>query len=104
MSDIIMDAQHHAWLVDRLKEGPVDVTFTKKDGTLRKMHCTLNDGIAVPYVKKTDRVRKERSVDIQPVWDIDNNDWRSFDVTTLQHIVIGEQQFDVLHEDTSIEV
>ena len=60
-----------------LIKGIVEVTFTKKDGTARKMNCTLNDKIVVPYEKKTDKT-KETPIDVCPVFDTDKQEWRSF--------------------------
>jgi hypothetical protein len=63
----------------------VEVTFTKKDGTSRKMNCTLNDKIVVPYEKKTDKV-KETPVDVCPVFDTDKQEWRSFKYDAITRI------------------
>lgn len=60
-----------------LIRGIVEVTFTKKDGTERKMNCTLKEGIVVPYEKKTDKT-KETPLDVCPVFDTDKQEWRSF--------------------------
>lgn len=60
-----------------LRRGVVEVFFIKKDGTERKMKCTLQEGIVVPYEKKTDKV-KEPSTDICPVFDVEKQEWRSF--------------------------
>lgn len=65
------------WLKSILHEGPVAVTFKKKDGTERVMNCTLQESVVVPHEKTTDRI-KEQNDDVCPVWDIDKSAWRSF--------------------------
>lgn len=79
------------WLISHLKFGPVDVTFTKKDGTLRTMKCTLKEELMLPYEKKTDKI-KEVSTEVLPVYDLDKESWRSFrlDSITQVEFSIGE--------------
>ena len=73
------------WLVGILRAQPVKVTFTKRDGSERTMTCTLQEGVAVPHEKTTDRV-KEVKEEILPVWDMEANAWRSFRLDTIKHI------------------
>ena len=47
------------WLVGVLKTNKVDLTFKKKDDTIREMKCTLIESMLPAIEKKTDRVRKE---------------------------------------------
>jgi len=55
------------------------ITFTKKDGTERKMFCTLSEG-RIP----TDKMPKEESTSSQTsgsavrVFDTEKQEWRSF--------------------------
>ena len=46
------------------------------------MNCTLNSNIAIPYQKKTDKV-KETPIDICPVFDVDKQEWRSFNYDAI---------------------
>jgi len=80
------------WLVGVLREGVVNVTFTKSDGSERVMKCTLNKDVAVPYETKTDR-KKPLNEDVLPVWDIDKGAWRSFRVDSVKEfsLVMGEK-------------
>lgn len=66
-------------LVSLLKSTICKVTFTKVDGTIREMRCTLKEGTFTPPEKKTDKVREVKE-DVVSVWDLDNNAWRSFKV------------------------
>ena len=65
------------WLKSALHDGVVQVVFVKNDGTERTMLCTLQEGVALPHDKKTDRV-KEANSNVMAVWDIDKHAWRSF--------------------------
>jgi hypothetical protein len=76
------------WLKSHLKMGPVYVTFTKKDGTERKMKCTLQEGVVVPHEKTTERV-KEENTETLAVWDMEKNAWRSFRLDTVNTIEFG---------------
>lgn len=73
------------WLKDMLHVGPVNVTFTKKDGTERLMKCTLQEGVVVPHEKTTERV-KEENLETLAVWDLDKNAWRSFRLDSIKTV------------------
>lgn len=62
-----------------LKERICQVTFTKVDGTQRIMNCTLNTSM-IPVdlsEEKTGRTKAENP-DVQPVYDLEAQGWRSF--------------------------
>lgn len=64
-------------LVQRLKgKIPVDVTFTKTNGQIREMRCTL----APEYLPEQTETsgHRESNPDTISVWDMDKADWRSF--------------------------
>lgn len=73
------------WLISHLKYGPVTVYFTKKDGTERKMDCTLKEENIVQYEKKTDRI-KTLNEETCPVFDLEKNEWRSFRYDALTKV------------------
>ena len=73
------------WLISHLKYGPVTVYFTKKDGTERKMDCTLKEENIVQYEKKTERV-KTLNEETCPVFDLEKNEWRSFRYDTITKV------------------
>ena len=72
-------------IIESLKANVAEVRFTKSDGTVRLMKCTLREDLIVPYVKKTDRV-KEANTDVVPVFDVEKNEWRSFKVDSVLSI------------------
>jgi len=71
----------------KLHQGPVTINFTKADGTVRKMICTLEEGVIPPAEpKKTDRVKKEND-DVLAVWDLEAQGWRSFRFDSILSVV-----------------
>lgn len=78
-------AEFRKWLKDHLHAGPVKVSFTKKDGTVRVMNCTLEEGVAIPHEKTTERT-KEKNDEVCAVWDIDKGAWRSFRYDSITQI------------------
>ena len=73
------------WLKSHLRMGPVNVVFTKKDGTEREMKCTLQEGVVVPHEKTTERV-KDENLETLAVWDLDKNAWRSFRLDSIKSV------------------
>lgn len=70
-------------LMQLLKEGIVTVRFTKKDGSLRTMRCTLNDK-KIPSSKQPKGTGKGPGPGILPVYDVEKNDWRSFRLDSVK--------------------
>ena len=59
-----------------LSKGEVAVTFTKADGSQRVLKGTTN----LDYVPASQHPRgaKPENPEVQPVWDLEANAWRSF--------------------------
>lgn len=76
-----IDESTKVWIKDRLPDSEFVIDFTKKDGTKRKMRCTLADGYVPPATKEDPLTQKKvRAIneDVQVVWDMDKEGWRSF--------------------------
>jgi len=90
--DNTQEVQLKAWLDGLLHEGTVVIEFEKKDGTTRRMYCTLNNQyITENYVapeKKTERT-KVPSVGVISVFDTEINEWRSIRVDSILSIEFG---------------
>lgn len=74
---------------ENLRKCVATVTFTKADGSVRKMTCSLMDQY-MPEIgdKPLQEARKEND-DVLAVWDLDKNAWRSFrldSITDIQYI------------------
>ena len=62
-------------LLKVLAEGPVTVTFTKKNGEVRNMVCTINS----QYIKDFESIRGYQCDPNQVrVFDVEKDGWRSF--------------------------
>ena len=71
----------------KLQNGAITITFTKADDTVRKMICTLQEGVVPPAEpKKTERVKKEND-DVLAVWDLEAKGWRSFRFDSILSVV-----------------
>jgi len=65
--------------LDDLKNGSCLVIFTKKDGTVRKMHCTLKESLLPKQTDLEENIQKKKpNPDVIAVWDIEAAGWRSF--------------------------
>jgi hypothetical protein len=72
------------WIHILLKERPVKITFTKKDGTERVMNCTLDPSV-LPLVESVqDKREKDKEKDYIAVYDIDLKAWRSFVIKNVK--------------------
>lgn len=70
------------YITEIITAGPVDVTFTKKDGTMRLLKCTLS-----PALLPTKAVDDESVIPVKvrkvsenslAVYDLINTSWKSF--------------------------
>ena len=69
------------------------VEFTKVDGTVRSMPCTLNETLIPPpvHITNTDnpidfpapKKEKKQNPDIMSVWCLDKKEWRSFRIANV---------------------
>lgn len=80
------DQSNTSWQNDYLRteifENIVTVDFIKKDGTQRKLRCTLRPDLLPPQTDIEEAVSKlPVSIGIPTslaVWDLENQGWRSF--------------------------
>jgi len=66
-----------------LKNTVVTVNFKKKDDTLRKMICTLNEEYLPELEERENKKIKSESNDAIAVWDIEKRAWRSFRLDSI---------------------
>ena len=79
-------------IINSLKNGIVNVKFTKVDGSEREMKCTLNEAL-IPVSNTTDKTIeetrvKEPNINTISVWDIENEGWRSFRVASVIYVSV----------------
>lgn len=81
-------------LFELLHTGECVVEFTKVDGTVRTMPCTLNEALLPPpqvHVTNTDnpvdfpapKKEKKQNPDTMSVWCTDKKEWRSFRIANV---------------------
>jgi len=78
-----------SWLNGMLKVTDMTITFTKKDGTVRIMKCTLNPDV-LPVVETKPLAegktpRKESTTSIR-VFDLEKKEWRSFTTQSVTRV------------------
>ena len=77
------DQNDRSWQNEYLKEilqnGIATVTFVKKDGTERKLRCTLSPDELPAQTDLEEAVQKKTpNTEVLAVWDLENKGWRSF--------------------------
>ena len=81
-------------IVEALKNNVCNVTFTKLNGEVREMPCTLREDIVPVYERKTplkEAVSPAEETEPSPtisVWCIDKQGWRSFHWANVTKIEI----------------
>jgi len=73
------------WLRTLLKEDVVSITFIKKDGSERIMQCTLSES-KIPSEFAPKGTEKAKSDEVLPVFDVENDGWRSFRWDSIKKI------------------
>jgi hypothetical protein len=76
-----------------LYENVCEVTFTKINGEVRTMPCTLKESVIPPKpvdIGSKSSEKRLRALDVLSVWCTDKNEWRAFKVANVKEIrVIG---------------
>lgn len=65
------------YVTELLKHSVVNIKFKKVDGTIRDMRCSLKEDVVKPYERKT-LSSKEINTEVQSVYDVEKQAWRSF--------------------------
>lgn len=85
LNELVASDEFMQWFREYLSENVIDIEFTKKDGTTRKMKCTRNLGF-VPADKQPNGNGHATTGSTIQAFDLDINEWRSFNTTSLTHI------------------
>ena len=73
---------------DILKQHILNVVFTKRDGTIRKMDCTLRENYLPIQETPYTGYSKPDNLDTVAVWDVKNEAWRSFRLDSVISITL----------------
>jgi hypothetical protein len=84
-----MDRFFREEIVNKLKQGLLEVTFNKVNGDERVMTCTLQEGV-IPAATKKDPLSLKKVREVNPevvsVWDTNATGWRSFRVANVTDV------------------
>jgi uncharacterized protein YjaG (DUF416 family) len=80
MTEVMLEQES---LKSNLQSHIMTVVFEKSDGSLRQMRCTLLEDYLPEYITESSKKENE---DVLVVWDIDNNNWRSFRLDSIRSI------------------
>jgi len=75
-------------LVNMLQSGVVKVNFTKKDGEVREMSCTLIDSYIPEENKPKGSSERKLSESTLRVFDINAKGWRSFVLANVNSVEV----------------
>jgi hypothetical protein len=81
------------WLRTLLHERVVGITFIKKDGSERLMKCTLSE-TKIPSEFAPKGSEKAKSDEVLPVFDVENDGWRSFrwdSIKKIEFSIVGDE-------------
>lgn len=73
------------WLKNVLKEQIALVEFTKTDGSVRKMKCTLAES-EIPTEKLPKNTKTTKNESALAVFDVEKQDWRSFKWDSIKSV------------------
>ena len=68
-----------------LKSQVINISFEKKDGTIRDMSCTLMES-KIPDEKKPKTSNSKQNPAVLPVFDVEKDAWRSFRWDSIKKI------------------
>lgn len=85
MSNTLLDRDN---IVALLRNSVCKVVFTKSDGTERTLYGTLSEQYLPPRTKEdkeaeSTKTRRPRPSNNIVAWDVENMDWRSFNLDTV---------------------
>jgi hypothetical protein len=82
------DKKAQKWVKSVLAEGQVTVKFTKKDGSLREMNCTLHE-LYIPSEKMPKGTGKTENSEVLAVFDVEKMEWRSFRWDSINEVIVS---------------
>lgn len=76
-------------IIETLKTAVCMVKFTKVNGEIREMPCTLREDIVPKYEHKESAKPKKPNDHVVSVWCLDKQEWRSFRVDSVQEVSVN---------------
>lgn len=84
-AELVKDPEFAQYLREYLTEAPLAVTFTKKDGTKRRLLCTKQASV-IPEDKQPKGTGHTPTGDAVAAFDIEKQEWRSFNTSNITRI------------------
>jgi len=79
------------FLKQMLHENVLVVDFIKKDGTPRKIYCTLQASVLPTQADLEEQIQKKTpNADVIAVWDVEAKGWRSFRYDSIVGFSVGD--------------
>ena len=75
-------------IVEALQAHKCVIKFTKVNGEVREMPCTLREDLVPKYERKTESKESKPESNTLSVWCTDKNAWRSFRVESVMEVRI----------------
>ena len=73
-------------IIEALKAHKCVIKFTKVNGEVREMPCTLREDIVPKYERKTPIKETAKETDLISVWCLDKGAWRSFHASSVSEL------------------
>jgi len=80
--------QKTQWLKEVLRENICEVSFTKVNGEIRVMPCTLKQDLLPPQPSTVEAKSRIKSPEVLSVWSTDKIGWRSFRIDSVTDIKV----------------
>lgn len=84
-----MEKEQIELLKNQLSAGVIFVTFTKSNGDERVMRCTTNE-FEIPLEKLPKGTGPKHTDEVQRVFDLDVQEWRSFRWDSVTLVTLGD--------------
>ena len=84
-AELVKSDDFAQYLREYLIEAPIAVTFTKKDGTSRRLLCTKQESV-IPTDKLPKGTGSAPKGDAVAAFDIEKQEWRSFNTSNITRI------------------
>lgn len=89
LKELPTDDERNRYLRNLLGNNDCEITFTKVDGTLRTMPCTLRtEAMPQRVVTEEHQTTKLYKPETLSVWCLDKSEWRSFRVANVTEVKV----------------
>lgn len=89
LKELPTDDERNRYLRNLLGNNDCEITFTKVDGTVRTMPCTLRtEAMPQRVVTEEHQTTKLYKPETLSVWCLDKSEWRSFRVANVTEVKV----------------